>query len=76
MISREICLHVKLMFSWKTQLYSQKGFSCAGHCGDEFACSCDRNCIDRGNCCEDFVAECPELYVLLQGTARTIHATL
>ena len=44
--------------------HSHTGFSCAGHCGSEDACLCDSDCIDAGDCCEDFVTECKDLYVL------------
>ena len=37
--------------------------SCAEHCGGWSSCMCDLACVDFGDCCEDFAAECPDVYV-------------
>ena len=39
--------------------------SCAGNCGNTFICYCDPGCIEAGQCCEDFMTECPEVYVVI-----------
>ena len=38
--------------------------TCAGNCGNVNFCFCDAQCIDYGECCEDFLDESPDLYVI------------
>ena len=43
---------------WITHMFS---VSCRGRCGGvaPSGCRCDHKCLERGDCCTDFYAQCP-----------------
>lgn len=56
--NNKIKLNEKIVYSY---FYTMN--TCENYCGGEFQeCSCDKDCVQKGNCCRDYKDHCEEFF--------------